>query len=113
MLEPICEARFYKHSYGFRPNRSTHHAKARFETLINRACLYHRIDVDIKGLFDNIDHDLLMRAVEKHTQNKWLKLYIRRWLKAPFHTSEGIIERTSGTLQGGLCEALHNPPYAK
>ena len=38
VLEPICEAKFYKHSYGFRPNRNTHHAKARFETLINRAC---------------------------------------------------------------------------
>jgi retron-type reverse transcriptase len=52
VLEPICEARFYKHNYGFRPNRSTHHAKARFETIINRACLYHCVDVDIKGFSD-------------------------------------------------------------
>lgn len=61
VLEPICEARFYKHSYGFRPNRSTHHAKARFETLINRACLYHCVDVDIKGFFDNVDYAKLLK----------------------------------------------------
>src|SRR5699024_7332371 len=54
IIEPICEAKFHKHSYGFRPNRSTHHAKARFESLINMAGLYHCIDVDIKGFFDNV-----------------------------------------------------------
>ena len=63
VLEPICEARFYKHSYGFRPNRSTHHAKARFETLINRACLYHCVDVDIKGFFDNVNHAKLLKQM--------------------------------------------------
>ncbi|MFI8496890.1 reverse transcriptase domain-containing protein, partial [Peribacillus butanolivorans] len=60
------------------------------------------LEFDIKGLFDNIDHDLLMRAVEKHTQTDWVKLYIKRWLKAPFQTKEGIRERTSGTPQGGV-----------
>lgn len=57
---------------------------------------------DIKGLFDNIDHELLMKAVEKHTQSEWVRLYIKRWLKAPFQTKEGLKERTSGTPQGGV-----------
>ena len=52
VLEPICEAKFHKHSYGFRPNRSTHHAKARLESLINMTGLCHCIDVDIKGFSD-------------------------------------------------------------
>jgi retron-type reverse transcriptase len=52
VLEPICEAKFHKHSYGFRPNRSTHHAKARLESLVNMVGLYHCIDVDIKGFSD-------------------------------------------------------------
>lgn len=52
VLEPICEAKFHKHSYGFRPNRSTHHAKARFEFLINQTGLYHCIDVDIEKFSD-------------------------------------------------------------
>lgn len=56
VLEPICEAKFHKHSYGFRPNRSTHHAKARFEFLVNQAGLHHCVDVDIKGFFDNVSH---------------------------------------------------------
>jgi RNA-directed DNA polymerase len=54
VLEPICEAKFHKHSYGFRPNRSTHHAKARFESLINMVGLYHCIDVDKKGFLITI-----------------------------------------------------------
>ncbi|WP_449355773.1 reverse transcriptase domain-containing protein [Virgibacillus natechei] len=78
------------------------------ETTRKRCWKYNWVlEFDIKGLFDNIDHDLLMKAVEKHTQNEWVKLYIKRWLKAPFQTKEGIKERASGTPQGGLCEALH------
>jgi RNA-directed DNA polymerase len=63
IMEPICEAKFYKHSYGFRPNRSTHHAKARFEFLINQTGLFHCNDVDIKGFFDNVDHSKLLKQI--------------------------------------------------
>lgn len=60
------------------------------------------LEFDIRGLFDNIDHELLMKAIYKHTDCKWIILYIRRWLKAPFQTKEGmVIERTAGTLHGG------------
>jgi RNA-directed DNA polymerase len=61
------------------------------------------LEFDIKGLFDNIDHELLMRAVRKHTDCKWLILYIERWLKAPFQMEDGrVIERSAGTPQGGV-----------
>ncbi|GGA16000.1 hypothetical protein GCM10008018_70810 [Paenibacillus marchantiophytorum] len=59
------------------------------------------MEFDIKGLFDNIDHGLLMKAVKKHTDCAWIILYIKRWLRAPFQMKNGdIVERTSGTPQG-------------
>ncbi len=63
VLEPILEARFYKHSYGFRPLRSTHHTMARVQFLINQASLHYVVDIDIKGFFDNINHNLLMKQL--------------------------------------------------
>ena len=61
------------------------------------------MEFDIKGLFDNISHELLLRAVRKHSDSKWLVLYIERWLKTPFQTKDGrLIERKSGTPQGGV-----------
>ena len=65
------------------------------------------VDLDIKGFFDNIDHDLLMRAVRKHVHDKWMLLYIERWLKAPAQDDEGhLTERAKGTPQGGVVTAL-------
>ena len=63
VLEPICEARFHNHSYGFRPNRSTHHAMARSQHLINNNGLHFVIDVDIKGFFDNVNHTKLLKQM--------------------------------------------------
>ena len=64
--------------------------------------------------FDNIDHDLLMKAVRHHTDDKWVLLYIERWLKAPvMMTDHTLFYPKKGTPQGGLCKALHNEPYAK
>ena len=111
VLEPICEAKFHKHSYGFRPNRSTHHAKARFESLINMVGLYHCIDVDIKGFFDNVNHSKLLKQIwSLGIKDKTLLSLISKILKAEIE-GEGIPSK--GTPQGGLCKALHNPPYAK
>jgi len=65
------------------------------------------IDLDIKGFFDNIDHDLLMRAVKKHAKEKWVVLYIERWLKAPAQAEDGhVTERGKGTPQGGVVSPL-------
>ena len=77
-IDPI----FHEDSYGYRPNKSGIDAvgKAR-----ERCWKYDFvIDLDIKGLFDNIDHDLLMRAVKKHVNEPWILLYTERWLKTPF-----------------------------
>lgn len=63
VLEPICEAKFYKHSYGFRPNRSTRHAVARYSYLVNIMRLYYVVDVDIKEFFDNVNHAKLMKQL--------------------------------------------------
>ncbi|WP_455288335.1 reverse transcriptase domain-containing protein [Cupriavidus necator] len=61
------------------------------------------LEFDIKGLFDNIDHDLLHRALQKHVKSNWAMLYIDRWLKAPMQLKDGTrVERTRGTPQGGV-----------
>lgn len=100
-FEPRVEPYFHQDSYGYRPGKSAIDAVA----VTRRRCWRYNwlLEFDIKGLFDNIDHDLLMRAVKTHTDNKWLLLYIERWLKAPFQMEDGrIIERRSGTPQGGV-----------
>jgi RNA-directed DNA polymerase len=81
VFEPLVEPAFHENSYGYRPNRSAHDALA----VVRRRCWEYDwvIEFDIKGLFDNIDHDLLMRAVRHHCQIPWVVLYIERWLKAP------------------------------
>ena len=63
VIEPICEAKFYNHSYGFRPNRSTHHAIGRSMYLINKNRLHHVVDIDIKGFFDNVNHGKLLKQM--------------------------------------------------
>ncbi|OIJ10862.1 group II intron reverse transcriptase/maturase [Anaerobacillus alkalilacustris] len=104
VLEPICEAKFHKHSYGFRPNRSTHHAKARFEFLINQTGLHHCIDVDIKGFFDNVNHSKLLKQIwTLGIRDKSLLSIISKLLKAEIEV-EGI--PTKGTPQGGILSPL-------
>ena len=104
ILEPICEAKLHKHSYGFRPNRSTHHAKARFEFLINQSGLHHCVDVDIKGFFDNVNHSKLLKQMwSLGIRDKSLLSIISRLLKAEIE-GEGI--PTKGTPQGGILSPL-------
>ena len=104
VLEPICEAKFHKHSYGFRPNRSTHHAKARLESLVNMVGLYHCIDVDIKGFFDNVHHSKLLKQIwSLGIKDKALLSIISKLLKAEIE-GEGV--PTKGTPQGGILSPL-------
>lgn len=73
VLEPICEAKFYDHSYGFRPNRSTEHAIARCNQLIQLSHLHYVVDIDIKGFFDNVNHTKLIQQMwEMGIQDKRL-----------------------------------------
>ncbi len=101
VFEPMIEPHFHPDSYGYRPNKSALDAIG----VTRERCWRYNwvIEYDIKGLFDNIDHELLMKAVRKHTSNKWVVLYIERWLKAPMQLPDGtLIERTQGTPQGGV-----------
>ena len=89
-IEPRLEQDFHEDSYGYRPNKSAIEAIGQART---RCWKYdYVIEFDIKGLFDNIDHELLMKAVRKHVTEKWLLLYIERWLKAPFVTADGEVK---------------------
>lgn len=100
-LEPEIEPIFYKDSYGYRPNKSAIDA---IEITRKRCWKYEWVlEFDIKGLFDNIRHDYLLKLVERHTKEKWIIIYVERWLKTPFKMKDGTIkERTSGTPQGGV-----------
>ena len=111
-FEPCVEPHFLADSYGYRPNKSALDA---VEITRKRCWKYDWVlEFDIRGLFDNIDHELLMKAVRLHTDNKWVLLYIERWLTTPMQMPDGgIVKRTRGTMQGGLCKALHNEPYVK
>lgn len=100
-FEPQVEPYFHSDSYGYRPGKSAADALA----ITRQRCWRYDwvLEFDIKGLFDNIDHELLMKAVRKHTDNPWVILYIQRWLKAPFQMPDGARrERTKGTPQGGV-----------
>jgi len=100
-FEPLVEPHFLPDSYGYRPNKSAIDAIG----VTRQRCWHYNwvLEFDIKGLFDNIPHDLLLKAVDKHTDNPWVKLYIERWLTAPMQRANGeIIERHMGTPQGGV-----------
>ena len=92
-------------SYGYRPKRSGLDAVATART---RCWEFpYVIELDIKGLFDNIDHELLMKAVKLHVKEKWAVLYIQRWLTAPFVDRDGKeTPRVSGTPQGGVISPI-------
>lgn len=90
VMEPICEAKFHKHSYGFRPNRNTHHAISRFRFLAFTVKLEYVVDIDIKGFFDNVDHSKLLKQIwSLGIHDKKLICVISKLLKAPIQ-GEGI-----------------------
>lgn len=104
-LEPLMEKVFHKSSFGYRPGRSAHDALVQcHENCKNRAWV---LDVDIKGFFDNISHSITMELLQQHTQEKWVMLYVERWLKAGVEQKDGsIAARTKGTPQGGVISPL-------
>jgi RNA-directed DNA polymerase len=104
-FEPTVEPYFHRDSYGYRPGKSAIKAIG----VTRRRCWRYAwvLDLDIKGFFDNIDHMLMMRAVRKHTRNKWLLLYISRWLKAPIQLEDGsLVKREKGSPQGSVISPL-------
>ncbi|MGB3941011.1 MAG: group II intron reverse transcriptase/maturase [Candidatus Manganitrophaceae bacterium] len=105
VLDPTLEPVFDRDSFGYRPGRSALDAVA---VVRRRSWEYDWVvEFDIRGLFDNIDHELLMRAVRKHCSEAWVLLYVERWLTAPMETEEGQrVARERGTPQGGVVSPL-------
>ncbi len=104
-LEPILEPVFHVDSYGYRPGRSAHDALA----VARQRCWRYDwvIDLDIRSFFDEIDRELLMRAVRRHTDCAWVLLYIERWLQAPVSMPDGtLVNREKGTPQGSVVSPI-------
>jgi RNA-directed DNA polymerase len=105
MLEPDVEPHFHEDSYGYRPGKSALDAVG----VTRRRCWRSDwvIDLDIKAFFDNLDWDLVMRAVRHHTDVPWILLYVERWLRAPVQHEDGRLEeRTQGSPQGSVISPL-------
>ena len=105
VFEPLVEPYFYPDSYGYRVGKSALEAIG----ITRQRCWKSNwiLEFDIKGLFDNIPHELLLKAVRKHTDNKWVLLYIERWLQAPIELPNGEVSiRTKGTPQGGVISPI-------
>ena len=109
VLEPMVEPVFHPDSDGYRPGRSALDAVAKARERCWRFDWV--IDLDIKGFFDNLRHDLMLKAVRHHTDPnpdlKWIPLYVERWLTAPVQLEDGSLEeRTAGSPQGGVISPL-------
>jgi group II intron reverse transcriptase/maturase len=104
-LEQIVETLFHQSSFGYRPKRNCHQA-------VKQACtnsMNHdfAIDLDIKGFFDNIDHERMLKALKFYCADKWVIMYVERWLKAGIFQSDGTISSSlTGTPQGGVVSPL-------
>lgn len=99
-LEPIVEPKFHEDSYGYRPNKSALDAVY----TARKRCWKNdwTVDLDISGFFDDLDHDLALQAIKKHTDCKWVILYVERWMKAPIQQADGSkVVRDKGVPQGG------------
>lgn len=105
VVEPLMEPYFHEDSYGYRPGKSAIDAVG----VARKRCWKYDwvIDLDIKAFFDNLDHELVMKAVSKHVKINWALLYIERWLKVPMQCGDGsLIAREKGTPQGGVISPL-------
>ncbi len=105
VIEPTLDPVFDDNSFGYRPGRSAHDAIA----ITRRRCWQYDwvVEFDIKGLFDHIDHELLMKALRHHCKIRWVLLYVERWLKAPLQDGNGeLVLRDVGTPQGGVVSPL-------
>jgi len=105
ILEPRLEALFHPSSYGYRPGKNAKQAVAQ----ARRHCWRYDwvVDMDIRAFFDTIDHELMRRAVEKHVPEKWIRLYIERWLKCDVQREDGTRESPDcGTPQGGVISPI-------
>jgi group II intron reverse transcriptase/maturase len=105
-IEPRLEAVFVENSYGYRPNKSAHSAIKEVQQNVLKYSWV--LDLDIKEFFENVSHELLMKALRKHVSEKWVLMYIQRWLEAPVQLEDGSIKEPTGkgTPQGGVISPL-------
>ncbi|QMU66387.1 MAG: hypothetical protein GKR88_20235 [Flavobacteriaceae bacterium] len=105
-LEPRLEKVFHENSYGYRRSKSAHDAVD--EVRKNVKQYWWVIDIDIKNFFDEVNHELLMKALERHVEERWVKLYIKRWLECPSQSVDGTLtpKNGNGTPQGGVISPL-------
>jgi RNA-directed DNA polymerase len=104
-LEPSVEPVFHEDSYGYRPGRSAHDALG----VCRERCWRNDwvLDMDIRKFFDTVSWDLVLKAVAHHTDQRWILLYVERWLKAPLQRDDGtLVERDRGTPQGSAISPL-------
>lgn len=109
-LEKCLEPHFHQNSYGYRPGKSMHDALSRAK--FNCQQYPYVITLDIKSYFDTIPHDKLMKAVHSYCKEKWINLYVSRWLKASVENEDGSkTQPQSGTPQGGVISPLLSNLY--
>lgn len=108
VLEPICEAKFYAHSYGFRPNRSVSHAIGKCYNYMQLSKLHYVVEFDIENFFDNVNHSKLIKQLwSMGIHDKHLLYIVRQMLQANILMEDGSIEKpTKGTPQGGIISPL-------
>lgn len=104
-LEPKVEPAFHPDSYGYRPGKSALDAVGTCRQRCWRADWV--IDLDIRAFFDTVPHDLVLKAVAHHTDQRWILLYVQRWLQAPLQQADGtLVIRDRGTPQGSAISPL-------
>lgn len=109
-LEPLLEPHFHDYSFAYRPHKNAHDAVRQAAEQCRKKGYV--LDLDIEGFFDNLDHGLMMRAVERHITEKWVLMYVERWLKAPIEHKDGSLEYpTKGSPQGGVVSPLLSNLY--
>jgi retron-type reverse transcriptase len=113
VLDEIYKEKFYDISYGFREGKNCHQAIHEVNRIIGTQKINFVVDADIKGFFDNVDHEWLMKFLEHDIEDKNFLRYIKRFLKAGIMEDGERHESEEGVPQGGLCTAAHYPPNAQ
>jgi RNA-directed DNA polymerase len=113
ILEQIYEQDFLECSYGYRPGVGALDAVRELSAELRSGGYHYLVEADIRSFFDKLDHEKLIELLERRIDDKAFIRLIRKWLKAGVLEPDGAVEYPEkGSPQGGLCKALHKPPYA-